>query len=103
LEDLSELSRLRKDIQRIAVALEKLAGIEGQDSDEKLLSWLESEGLKMETQESKERGKQKEERMDRVEEEEEVGGQEEEDRIEGVEERGNSFFPVMYSVSTGAF
>jgi len=103
LEDLSELSRLRKDIQRIAVALEKLAGIEGQDSDEKLLSWLESEGLEMETQESKERGKQKEERMDRVEEEEEVGGQEEEDRIEGVEERGNSFSPVMYSVSTGAF
>ena len=38
LEDLSELSRLRKDIQRIAVALEKLAGIESQDSDEKLLS-----------------------------------------------------------------
>ena len=97
------MSRLRKDIQRIAVALEKLAGIEGQDSDEKLLSWLESEGLEMETQESKERGKQKEERMDRVEEEEEVGGQEEEDRIEGVEERGNSFSPVMYSVSTGAF
>ena len=57
----------------------------------------------METQESKKRGKQKEERMDRVEEEEEVGGQEEEDRIEGVEERGNSFSPVMYSVSTRAF
>jgi len=29
LEDLSELSRLRKDIRRIAVALEKLASIEG--------------------------------------------------------------------------
>jgi len=43
LEDLSELSRLRKDIWRIVVALEKLAGIGGQDSDEELLSWLESE------------------------------------------------------------
>ena len=50
LEDLSELSRLRKDIQRIVVALEKLAGIEGQDSDEELLSWLESEGLEIETE-----------------------------------------------------
>jgi len=29
LEDLSELSGLRKDIRRIAVALEKLASIEG--------------------------------------------------------------------------
>jgi len=91
-ENLSELSRLRKDIQRIVVALEKLAGIKGQDSDKELLSWLELE-----------KGKQKKERMDEVEEEAEVGGQEEEDRMEGVEERGNSFFPVIYSVSTGAF
>jgi len=28
------LSGLRKDIRRIAVALEKLAGMEGEDSDE---------------------------------------------------------------------
>jgi len=34
LEDLSELRELRKDVQKIAVALEKLADIEGQDSDE---------------------------------------------------------------------
>ena len=33
LDSLSELSSMRKDIQRIAVALEKLAGIEGEDSD----------------------------------------------------------------------
>jgi len=38
LEDLGELRGLRKDVQRIAVALEKLAGIESQDSDEELLS-----------------------------------------------------------------
>jgi len=38
------LSGLRKDIQRIAVALEKLAGMEGEDSDKERISWLESEG-----------------------------------------------------------
>jgi len=38
LEDLSELQRLRKDIQRIAIALEKLAGIEGQDSEKEQIS-----------------------------------------------------------------
>jgi len=29
---------MRKDIQRIAVALEKLAGMEGEDSDEERIS-----------------------------------------------------------------
>ena len=56
LEELSELQGLRKDVQRIAVALEKLAGIESQDSNEQLLSWPESEGEEMEVQESKEKG-----------------------------------------------
>jgi len=32
LEELNELRGLRKDVRRIAVALEKLAGIESQDS-----------------------------------------------------------------------
>jgi len=53
LEGLSELSELRKDVQRIAVALEKLAGIEGQDSNKELLSWPESEGKMIEVQGSK--------------------------------------------------
>ena len=34
LDGLSELSGLRKDVRRIAVALEKLAGMEEEDSDE---------------------------------------------------------------------
>ena len=38
LDGLSELSGLRKDIRRIAVALEKLAGMEGGDSDEERIS-----------------------------------------------------------------
>jgi len=50
LNGLGELRDLRKDMQRIAVALEKLAGIEVQDSDEELLSWLESEGEVTEVQ-----------------------------------------------------
>jgi len=38
LDGLGELQGLRKDMQRITAALEKLAGIDGQDSDEELLS-----------------------------------------------------------------
>ena len=34
LDGLSELSGMRKNIRRIAVALEKLAGMEGEDSNE---------------------------------------------------------------------
>ena len=52
------------------MALEKLAGIESQDSNEQLLSWPESEGEEMEVQESKEKGKQKEMSLNGVEEEE---------------------------------
>jgi len=94
------LSSLRKDIWRIAVALEKLAGMEGEDSDEEQISWLESEGELTEVQGSKNKGKQKEERIDGAEEEEEVGEQEEENGMEGVEE-GGSFSSVAYSVRTG--
>jgi len=62
LEELSELRGLRKDVRRIVVALEKLAGIESQDSDEEQISWLESEGQETEVQESTEKGKQREQR-----------------------------------------
>ena len=102
LEDLSELQELRKDIWRIAVALEKLAGIESQDSEEEQYLWPESKGKETEVQSNKEKGKQKEERIDRAKEEEEVREQEEENKIEGVEEGSNSFSPVMYSVGTRA-
>jgi len=82
------------------VALEKLAGMEGEDSDEERISWPESEGELTQVQESKDKGKQKEEKIDGAEEEEEVGGQEEKNGMEGVEE-GSSFSPVAYSVGTG--
>jgi len=85
---------MRKDIQRIAVALEKLAGIEGEDSDEERISWLESEGELTEVQRSREKGKQKKERVDGAEEEEETRRQEEENGIEGMEEGGGDSSPV---------
>jgi len=101
LEDLSKLSGLRKDVQRIAVALEKLAGIEGQDSNEKLLSWPEFKREEMEIQGSKKKGKQKKKRIDGVEEEAQVRGQEEENGMKGVKEGSSSFSLVVYSVGTG--
>jgi len=65
------------------VALEKLADIESQDSNEEQFLWSESEGEEMEVQGSKEKGKQWEQELDRVEEKE-VGGQQEKNGIEGV-------------------
>jgi len=55
----------------------------------------------IEVQGSKEKGKQKEKRIDGAEEEEETGGQEEENGMEGVEEEGGNFSLVTYSVGTG--
>jgi len=95
LDGLSELSSIRKDIQRIAVALEKLASMEGEDSNEEQISWPESEGELTEVQGSREKGKQKEERVDGVEEEEETKRQEEENGMEDVEEGGGDFSPVV--------
>jgi len=100
LEGLDELSGLRKDVQRIAVALEKLAGIEGQDSDEELLSWPESKGELTEVQGGKEKRKQREERLDREDKEKEMERQEKDNEMEGMEEGGGSFSPVVYSVGT---
>ena len=73
LDGLDKLQGLRKDVQRIAVALERLAGIKGQDSDEELLSRLESEGEITEVQGNKEKGKQREERLGREDEEKGMG------------------------------
>ena len=92
LEGLDELSGLRKDMRRIAVALEALASIGGQDSDEDLISWPESEGEETEVQENREKGKQREEKID--------GMEEDENGMEGVEEGNSSLSPVAFSVGT---
>jgi len=107
LEDLGELRELNKNVQRIAVALEKLAGIEAQDSDEELLSWPESEGEVTEVQGNKEKGKQREELLDGEDKEKEkekgkeTKEQEEDNGMEGVEEGSSRFSPAAYSVGTG--
>jgi len=102
LDGLGELRGLRKDVWRIAVALEKLAGIKGQDSDEELLSRPESEREITEVQGDKEKRKQREERLDGEDEEKEMGRQEEDNEMEGVEEGDSSFSLVVYSVGTRA-
>jgi len=91
LEDLGELRELSKNVWRIAVALEKLAGIEGDDSNEEHISWPESEGELTEVKGSEGKGKQREERLDgeNKEKEMETGEQEEDNGIEGVEERSS--------------
>jgi len=81
------------------VVLKKLAGIESQNSNKELLSWLESKREETEVQERKEKGKQREERINGMEEEE-IEGQEEDNRMKGMEEGSNSFSPVAYSVGT---
>ena len=43
LKDLGELQGLRKNIQRITVALEQLTDIKGDNSNKEQISWLESE------------------------------------------------------------
>jgi len=84
------------------VALEKLAGIEGQDSEEEQFLWLESGREEMETVKRMDKGKERKQSSDRVEEKRKVKEQEEEDAMEDVEERSSSFSLVAYSVRTGA-
>jgi len=60
----------------------------------------ESEGEETEIQGSKEKGKQREEKLDRDNEEEGMERQEEDNEMEGVEEGGGNFSLVAYSVRT---
>jgi len=103
LDGLGELQGLRKDVRRIVVALEKLAGIESRDSDEELLSWPESEREVTEVQGGKKKGKKREEKLDGEDKEKEMEteGQEEDNGMEGVEEGSSRFSPAAYSVGTG--
>jgi len=102
LEKLGKVDKLVVQVRRVMDALEKLAGIESQDSDEGQISWPESEGEETEVQESTEKEKQREQRSSRVENEREVEGQKEEDAMEGMEEGSGSLSPVAYSVETVA-
>jgi len=103
LADLGELRELSKNVRRIVAALEKLAGIDGDNSDEEHISWPESEGELMEVTRNKGKGKQREERLDRENEEKEMEVEEqgEDSGMEGVEEGSSRLSPVAYSVGTG--
>jgi len=74
LEGLSELQGLRKDIWRIADALERIAEIRSKTLEDDIISWLESGGEKTKTVERIDQGKQKEQSSDGAEEEREVEG-----------------------------
>jgi len=102
LKDLGKLQGLKKNIWRITVVLEKIAGIEGEDSNEEQISWLESKREITEVQGSREKEKQKEERIDGTENEEEgMERQKEDNEMESVEEGDSSFSLIAYSVGTG--
>jgi len=100
LEKLGKVDKLVIQVRRVADALEKLASIESQDSDEGEISWLESEGEETEVQESTEKGKQREQRSSGAEDEREVEGQKEKDAMEDVEEGSGGLSLVAYSVGT---
>jgi len=94
LDELNELQGLRKDVWRIIVAIEKLAGIESQDSEKEQFSWLTSEGEEIEMQESSGKEKQREEKI--------AGLKGENHGMEDVKEGSSNFSPVAFSVNTGA-
>ena len=76
--------------------------MKGQDSDKEQISWLESKEDETEVQESTEKGKQREQRLDGAEKEGQVERQEDENAMEGVEKRSSGCSLVAYSVGTGA-
>jgi len=92
LEKLGKVDELVVQVRRAVTMLEKLAGIKSHDSDEELILWPESEREETEVQENKEKGKQREEIIDRTEEDE--------NGMEGMEEGNSSFSLVAFSVGT---
>ena len=102
LEKLEKVDELVVQVWRVADALEKLAGIESQDSNKEQISWPESKGEETEVQESTEKGKQRKQRSGGAEDEGEVKGQEEEDAMESVEEGSGGPSLAAYSIGTVA-
>jgi len=102
LEKLGKVDKLVIQVRRIADALEKMAGMRSKTPEDDLISWPESGGEETETVERMDKGKQREQSSDGVEDEGEVEEQEEENAMEGVEEGSSGLSPVAYSVGTGA-
>jgi len=68
LEKLGKVDELVVQVWRVVDALEKLAGIESQNSDEGQISWLKSKREETEVQESTKKRKQREQRSSGAEE-----------------------------------
>jgi len=101
LEKLGKVDELVIQVQRVADALERMAGMRSKTLEDNLISWPESGGEETETVERINKGKQRAQSSDGAENEGEVEEQEDEDAMEGVEER-SSLSPVAYSVGTVA-
>jgi len=101
LEKLGKVDKLVVQVRRVADALERMAEMRSKTPEDDIISWPESRGEEMETVERMDKGKQREQSLDRAEDEGEVEEQEEEDAMEGVEE-GSRSSPVAYSVGTVA-
>ena len=101
MEKLEKVDELVVQVQRVADALERMAGMRSKTLEDDIISWPESGGEETETVERIDKGKQREQSPDRAEDEGEVEEQEEEDAMEGVEEDSHSSL-VAYSVGTVA-
>jgi len=67
LEKLGKVNELVVQVQRIADALERIAGMRSKTLEDNIISWLESRGEKMETVERLDKGKQRAQSSDGVE------------------------------------
>jgi len=101
LEKLGKVDELVVQVQRVADALERMAGVRSKTPEDNIISWPESGGEETETVERVDKGKQRAQISDGAEDEREVEEQEEEDAMEGVE-KGSRSSPVAYSVGTVA-
>jgi len=101
LEKLGKMDELVVQVQRVADALERMAGMRSKTLEEDIISWPEPGGEETETLERVDKGKQREQSSDGAEEKREVEGQEE-DAMKGVEKISGGHSPVAYSVGTGA-
>jgi len=104
LEKLGKVDKLVVQVQRVADALERMAGVRSKTLEDDIISWPESGGEETETVEKIDKGKGREvveEECDNELSEMDIeNGGDESDGMEGVEEEVGT--PVAYSVGTGA-
>jgi len=72
LEKLGKVDELVVQVQRVADALERMAGVRSKTPENDIISWSESEGEEMGTVERMDKGKQREQSSDGAEDEGEV-------------------------------